>query len=223
MAPALRHVFTDRTDGDLSVAVPEADLRARRATIHHAPWTWLRQEHGSNVVVVDEPGAHAGAVADAAVTAVVDAPIAVHTADCAPILIEADGALGVVHAGWRGLLSGVIEATAEALVGLGHPPRAARLGPCIRTRCYEFGRTDLDAVADRYGPSVLGTTAWDTPALDIAAGVRAAFGGLDIPVADAGACTACSPAHWSHRARGDRSRQALVAWIEDDVVSGRDR
>lgn len=223
MAPVLRHVYTDRSAGDLAVSLGVEELSERRAAIHEAPWTWLRQDHGSRVVVVDEPGAHAGTTADAAVTDVIGAPIAVHTADCAPILIEADGAVGVVHAGWRGLIGGVIEATAAALVDLGHPPRSARLGPCIRHRCYEFGPDDLDLVAERYGPSVIATTAWDAPALDLAAGVEAACTDLGIGLIDGGTCTACSPNHWSHRTRGDRSRQALVAWLDDDPVTGRHR
>jgi len=221
---AVCHRFTDRRAGDLAVSGPPDELAPRRAAIHPAPWTWLRQDHGARVVTVTRPGEHAGEIADAAVTTVVDAPIAVHAADCAPLLLEADGALGVVHAGWRGLVAGVVEAAARALVDLGHPPRAARLGPCIRPRCYEFGADDLAAVASRYGHAVVATTAWGTPALDLPAAVRAACARIEVPLADDGTCTACSPVHWSHRARGDASRQALVAWsAADEPVTGRGR
>lgn len=216
MGPQVRHVFTDRRSGDLAVTVPEPDLTERRRSLHPAPWTWLRQQHGAGVVVVTEPGEHAGAPADAAVTTVVDAPIAVVTADCAPVLLEGDGAVAVVHAGWRGLLDGVVEATVQTMVDLGCPPTAARLGPCIRARCYEFVGADLADVASRYGPKVVATTAWGTPALDVTAAVRAACSWSNLPLADAGTCTACSPAHWSHRARGDAGRQALVAWLAGD-------
>ncbi|MEO6988387.1 MAG: polyphenol oxidase family protein [Aquihabitans sp.] len=185
----------------------------RRRAVCDAPWTWVRQVHGANVVVATEPGQHAGAVADAVVTATPGVVVAVHTADCAPVFFEGDGAIGVAHAGWRGLVAGVLEATVEAMADLGHRPRSARLGPCIRTRCYEFGRPELEQVAAAYGPSVRGETAWGTPALDLAAGVRAACERLDITVDDTGICTACSPQHWSHRARADTGRQALVAWI----------
>ena len=178
------------------------------------PWTWLRQVHGNAVITVTEPGEAAGLASDAVVTATAGAAIAVHTADCAPVLLLADGAVGVVHAGWKGLASGVIEAAAAALVDLGHPPRQAILGPCIRARCYEFGIDDLDHVADRYGPTVRSTTSWGSPALDVAAGVRAACDGLGVELTDSAVCTACSPSHWSHRARADAGRQALVAWIE---------
>ncbi|MEZ5180435.1 MAG: hypothetical protein R2702_00910 [Acidimicrobiales bacterium] len=57
------------------------------------------------------------------------------------------------------------------------------------------------------------TTAWGTPALDLAAGVAEAARRLGLAFEDAGTCTACSPVHWSFRARADRARQGLVAWV----------
>jgi hypothetical protein len=209
----VEHRFTGRPDGDLAVTGEHAALAARRAAIGPGPWTWLRQVHGADVVVVTEPGEHAGAAADAAVTAVAGAVLAVQTADCAPLLLVGDGGVGVVHAGWRGLVAGVVEAAAGALASLGAPPQRAVLGPCIRPRCYEFAGVELDQVAERYGSEVRARTSWGTPALDLAAGVAAACRGLGVELDDAGTCTACSPVHWSHRARTDPQRQALVAWL----------
>ena len=68
-------------------------------------------------------------------------------------------------------------------------------------------------MTERYGPAVRAETAWGSPALDVAAAVAAACGSLGLELDDAGTCTACSPVHWSHRARGDLGRQALVAWV----------
>lgn len=209
----VRHVFTDRRHGDLAVGGDPATLASRRRAVVDGAWTWLHQVHGARVVTVTQPGEHAGAEADAAVTAAPGAPVAVHTADCAPVLLVADGAVGVAHAGWRGLVAGVIEATARALADLGHPAHAAVLGPCIRPRCYEFGGPELDLVVERYGPTVRAETTAGAPALDLAAAVAAACRGLDLAVDDVGTCTACSPVHWSHRARAESGRQALVAWI----------
>lgn len=210
---AVHHRFTDVTAGDLAVTGDPDLLAARRRAIIDAPWTWMRQVHGAAVLTVTSPGEHAGAEADAAVTAVPGAVLAVHTADCAPVLLLAHGAVGVAHAGWRGLAAGVIEATADALAQLGHPAHTAVLGPCIRPRCYEFQGPELDQVAERYGPAVRSVTAAGTPALDVAAGVAAACAGIGIDLHDQGTCTACSPVHWSYRARGDAGRQALVAWV----------
>lgn len=208
--------FTDQSDGDLAIAGAPRDLAARRARIVDAPWTWLRQVHGARVVLVDAPGAHAGEEADAAVTNVEGAPLAIHTADCAPVLLSSPGVIGVAHAGWRGLAAGVIEATLAAMGELGAAPGRvqAEIGPCIRARCYEFSQQDLDTVAAAAGPEVRATTAWKTPALDVPAGVRAALGRSGVrSIADSGICTACSPNHWSYRAHGDTARQAAVAWL----------
>ena len=207
------HRFTDSTDGDLCVDLPLGEVEPRRRRLVDEPWTWLCLEHGAGVVTVRRPGEYAGAIADAAVTATPGCPVSVTTADCAPVLFEAPGAVGVAHAGWRGLLAGVVEATVDALEALGHPPRSAVLGPCIGAHHYEFGREDLDQLAKRYGPAVRAITTDGQPALDLTAGVAAACASRGVALRVDGRCTACSPTHWSYRARGDRARQALVAWV----------
>jgi YfiH family protein len=213
--PAARVRFTTVGDGDLSIASAPGALQQRRRAIVDLPWTWLRQVHGADVVVVHEPGAEAGVEADAAVTDVPGAVLAVHTADCVPVALLSDGAVGVAHAGWRGLAAGVVEAAVDALRQLSSGPISAHIGPAIRPRCYEFGEADARHVAERVGPSVLATTAWGTPALDVAAGVRAELARCGIEVIrDDGTCTACSPCHFSYRARGDAGRQAALAWLE---------
>lgn len=181
------------------------------------PWTWLTQVHGSEVVTVTRPGEHAGARADGAVTAVPGAVLAVHTADCAPVVLLADGAVGVAHAGWRGLEAGVVGATARALEALGHPPRRAVVGPCIRPERYAFGEGDLERLVARWGPAVRGRTLDGAPALDLPAAVRAALAeaGVD-DVDEDGTCTAAdAERYWSHRARGEAGRMATVAWLEE--------
>jgi YfiH family protein len=210
MGPHVR--FTDRADGDLANDSPGVDER-RRAVVD-LPWTWLRQVHGSGVVVVDAPGAGAGLTGDAAVTAVPGAVVAVTTADCAPVALLSDAAVGVAHAGWRGLVAGVLGATVDALRALGAGEVRAVVGPSIRPRCYEFGPEDLHAVAAALGPSVRGRTAGGAPALDLGAGVRSALAAAGVDsVEDAGTCTACSTAHWSARRHSDRGRSAVVAWL----------
>ena len=167
----------------------------------------MRQVHGAEVVVVDRPGHHGDA--DAIVTATPGLRIAVRVADCAPIALLADGVVGVVHAGWRGIAAGVIPAALDAMRSLGATEIRAVLGPCIHAECYEFGAAELDAIAAQLGDDVRGVTSWGTPALDVVAAVRASLPG----VVDESVCTACSSRHWSHRARGDVERQAVVAWL----------
>lgn len=216
-----RHLTTTREDGDLAVTGAEPALTARRRAVVDLPWTWLTQVHGPDVVTVTEPGEHAGVAADAAVTAVPGAALAVTTADCVPVVLVGrdDGAVGVAHAGWKGLLAGVVGRTAEAMAALGHPPVRAVIGPCIRAARYEFGAADLDAVAARWGDGVRGTTPDGRPALDVVAGVHVALAEVGVTdVADGGTCTAeDAERFWSYRARGEAGRIATVAWLEDDT------
>lgn len=226
MPRSARLSFSRRGDGDFGIDGDPDALAPRREALAPGAWTWLRQVHGGRVVVVDAPGAHAGAEADAAVTDVPGAVLAVHTADCAPVLLVGDGeqVVGAAHAGWRGLLDGVLEATVGAMGRLGASGVTAHVGPHIRARCYEFGTTDLDAVAARYGPRVRGTTACGTPALDVSAAVRLALEPLGVTVVDHGGCTACEPdRYFSHRARADTGRMAATVTLVEQPPERADR
>ena len=215
MPPRPRVRFSSVADGSFALDQPEELLDATRRAFVDLPWTWLRQVHGATVVVVEGPGDRVGATADAAVTATPGAALAVYTADCAPVAFTSDGVVGIAHAGWRGLVGGVVQATVAAMRRLGAQHIEAHLGPCIRSRCYEFGAADLEAAAVQLGPSVVTTTAWGTQAFDMTAGVRAALAQAHVAeVTDTAVCTACSPEHFSHRARVDTGRLAGVVWLE---------
>lgn len=165
-------------------------------------------------MVVDHPGQHAGVQADAAVTAVPGCVLAVQVADCAPVALVASSVVGVVHAGWRGLVAGVVQNAVAAMRAAGADGIDAVIGPCIEPACYEFGPDDLDAVAAALGDEVRGTTRSGSTALDLRAAVRASLRTAGVEqISEADVCTACSPVHWSHRARGEDERQAVVAWM----------
>lgn len=219
--------FTGRAEGDMGhggayvhdARTVRTDVDARRHAAVDRPWTWLRQVHGGGVVYVDAPGAGAGAAADAAVTDRPGCALAVLTADCVPVAMATpEGVVGVAHAGWAGLLAGVVPHTIEEVRARGGSEVSAVIGPCIRPECYEFGAGDLQRLTDRFGEQVASRTAGGAPALDLAAAVRAALAeeGVDA-VDDVGACTACEPgpAFFSWRARRDEQRQATVVWREE--------
>ncbi len=219
---AVRALWTDRRHGDLGAvscraadgAAAGAEVESRRRKVVDRSWSWLRQVHGDKVVVVDAPGGMAGEVGDALVSRSTDACLAVFSADCATVaLASPEGAMGAVHAGWRGLLAGVVQRSVDAMRELGASRVLAGLGPCIHPSCYEFSTTDLEEVANRLGSSVRSTTAAGSPSLDVPEAVRLALeeaGAQLIAVEDV--CTACSAGHFSYRARRDRGRQALVVW-----------
>jgi YfiH family protein len=103
-----------------------------------------KQVHGIEAVVVETPwGMNSPPLADALVTRRKGVALGILTADCAPILFaDAEaGIIGAAHAGWRGALKGVIEATVAAMEDLGAsaPRMSAAIGPCIGKDSYEVG------------------------------------------------------------------------------------
>ncbi len=206
----------DRDGG--SGAGHDESLERRRQRLMSGEWTWLKQVHGADVAFITEPGGCAGAMADGAVTAVPEAVLALHTADCAPVVVAGGGALGVAHAGWRGIVAGVIghvvegvrrASTAGAVTDL-----RAVIGPVIRPSSYEFGAEDLAAVGAAAGCHVASATSWGAPALDLCAAVLGALDAAGVSdVEDLGLDTARG-GFFSHRARGDRGRQATAARLE---------
>ncbi len=143
----------------LNCSLSSADDRAavieNRSRVAHAigaepiALMGVTQVHGIGVAVVDTPWALGeGPRADAMVTARAGIALGIITADCAPVLF-ADRAAGVVaaaHAGWRGALAGVLEATLDAMRALGATSIEAAIGPCIRQASYEVTADLRDAV-----------------------------------------------------------------------------
>lgn len=112
----------------------------------------LHQIHSAEVVVAGPEGWTERPRADAAVTTVPGIALSVLTADCAPVLLRAReaGVIGAVHAGWRGALDGVIEATVAAMGRLGAEPAGiqAAIGPTISQRAYEVGPEFVERFLD---------------------------------------------------------------------------
>lgn len=104
----------------------------------------LYQKHSAEAVIADKPWKDGKSPeADAMVTATPGLALGVLTADCAPVLL-CDGearVIGAAHAGWRGALSGIVEATVAAMVKLGARPEriCAAIGPAISQKAYEVG------------------------------------------------------------------------------------
>jgi polyphenol oxidase len=203
-----------RVSGDFAGPLGPGSVGAQRR-LADAPWTWLRQVHGSRVVVVGRPGACRDEEADAAVTPCAGAALVIRTADCAPVgLGSPEGVVAAVHAGWRGLMAGVVENAVATMRSLGATEVTAALGPCIAPHAYRFSRPDLEQVAARYGRRVVSKDQAGDPALDMTQAVRAAVEGAGASlVADSGICTHCSLDHWSWRAAKDEGRQATVVWV----------
>jgi polyphenol oxidase len=153
-----------------------------------------RQVHGTRVVV-DGQGIED---ADGQVTTARGVAATVLVADCLPVALAGADGVGVVHAGWRGLAAGVLEAGVQATGAV-----AAAIGPGIGPCCYEVG-DDVRAAFGTQGPT-----------LDLKAVARARLQAAGVQeIHDCGLCTACDPERFfSHRRdRGVTGRQAGLAW-----------
>jgi YfiH family protein len=156
---------------------------------------------------------------------VTDAPglaLAVLAADCLPVLLwrRDRPRVAAVHAGWRGLVGGILEA---AVAALGEADRvAAAVGPGIAPCCYPTGEDVRARFAERFGTrSVRGD------AVDLAGAARQALVDAGLPADGIGvvsACTSCEASRFfSHRRDGSRTgRQAGVVWIAREELP-RDR
>lgn len=125
----------------------------------------VAQIHSNFVRVVDESNAGEGVYkkhaleCDGYITEVNDLPIAIKTADCVPILIEArndDGEVLMVsalHAGWRGTADKIVCVAIDKLLSFGIKSENiyVAIGPCIRQCCYEVGFDFVDAIEEKLG------------------------------------------------------------------------
>lgn len=159
--PGLRHGFFTRTDG-VSTGIlaamncgygsndDPANVTANRARamellgVPPSALTTVYQVHSPDVVTVTEPFTHSAAPkADAMVTDRPGIALGILTADCVPVLFVDPVArvIGAAHAGWKGAVTGVLEATVEAMVALGadRPRILAGIGPHIGWDSYEVG------------------------------------------------------------------------------------
>lgn len=163
----------------------------------------MTQVHGGAVRPVEGPGV--AGEADGLVTTMVDLPLAVRTADCVPVVIHAESAVAVVHAGWRGLAAGVLAQALSELAEGGDRPVRAAIGPSIGPCCYEVGTEVIEALG---GGAT--TTTWGTASVDLWSAAERQLGEVDVWRADL--CTHCEEPFHSYRASGTELRQTSVGW-----------
>lgn len=181
---------------------------------------WLNQVHGTGVAALH--GGESAIDADAAFTRVPGVVCAVMTADCLPVLFadQGGGAVAAAHAGWRGLVSGVLENT---LACFDDPTRTlAWLGPAIGPRVFEVGdevREDFVAhdpeAAAAFRPNGAGRWLADIYLLArqrlARAGLARTYGG--------GHCTFTESARFfSYRRDRITGRMASLIWIDEEVA-----
>ena len=207
-------------DNAESIAENRARMAAALAVEPHCLLT-AYQTHSPDVVIAEAPWPPpARPRADAIVTRTPGLAIGVTTADCGPILFADAEArvIGAAHAGWRGALAGIVEATLAAMERLGAERGRVRaaLGPMIRQGNYEVGPDLIErfAAADGGNARFFRKAPRDGHALfDLAAyiGMRLARAGIR-QFEDLGLCTYADAARFfsfrrsTHRAEADYGR-----------------
>ncbi|WP_449478689.1 peptidoglycan editing factor PgeF [Streptomyces abikoensis] len=235
-ASGAHFAFTDRWGGVSAAPFDELNLggavgddpaavranRERAAAslgLDPADVVWMNQVHGREVAVVDGPwGTAEVPPVDGVVTARRGLALAVLTADCTPVLLAdpVAGVVGAAHAGRPGLVAGVVPATVERMITLGADPARilARTGPAVCGLCYEVPermRAEVAAVV----PEAWATTRQGTPAVDVAAGVRAQLARLGVMMSgQSHICTLESADHFSYRRERTTGRLASYVWLD---------
>ncbi len=199
------------TDDERSAVERNRELLAEQLGVRFACG---RQVHGAVVTRALAPTADGGEplAADGQAVATPGIGALVLTADCLPIAIAGEGAVAMVHAGWRGLSAGVVREGVEAVRQLGaRGPLAAAIGPGAGPCCYEVGEAVHAMFADR------GEAVRRGHNLDLKAIARMELERAGVAVLhDAELCTICSEPSlfFSHRRdHGVTGRQAGVAWL----------
>jgi len=189
--------------GDDPEAVAEnRAVLASAAVFDVGTLTLVKQVHGSVVLNADGAPAVAGE-ADGLWAEVPGATLGVLTADCVPVLMKGVRGIAAVHAGWRGVVAGVIEAAAKKVGTL----EAAWVGPSIQACCYEVGSDVLDAFKARDLPVAEnrddghGRVAPGRAATVILHRLGAPY------LSQSSICTSCDPGFFSFRRDGVTGRQ----------------
>jgi len=214
LAHGVEVAFTDATL-DLRDAAAVARVAAE---LDVAAIGAVHQVHGRDVVTLDRAAPVDGDLVDADAV-LVDRPggATARAADCVPLaLVDLDAPRGaVVHAGRVGLVAGVVPAAVGSLRGAGAQRLRAWVGPRACGRCYEVPEA-MAAEVDAAVPGTRSRTSWDTPALDIGAGVVAQLRAAGVDVVDVGGCTIEDPRLHSYRRDGAASgRHGVVVVVRE--------
>ena len=137
-------------------------------------------------------------------------------ADCVPVILAGEVDVAVAHAGWRGLLGGVIQEAARRMTA---PPGLAYVGPSIGPCCYAVGADVAEQFSRRYGArTVVDDGPGGAPRVDLWAAAEAALLEVEVPparVVNPRLCTSCNAdVFYSHRVSGGvAGRHGAVAWV----------
>ena len=204
--------------GDLPEHV-QSNRAALRQLLPSEP-LWLQQVHG--IVTVNAENCPILSTADASFTRKTNQVCAVMTADCLPVLFcdRAGSVVAAAHAGWRGLLDGVLEQTIASM-GVAPSEILAWLGPAIGPTCFEVGDEVKAAFVARSADATKAFAAhapgkWLADIYQLARQRLIQLGVAEISGGDA--CTFSAPErYFSYRRDGVTGRMASLIWLADQA------
>ena len=185
------------------------------------------QVHGTHILEVkssDDPEEVRHENADGLITFDDDVAVGVRTADCAPVLIAREDGSGVaaVHAGWRGAVSGIVEAAVARLSEGGHS-LVASVGPCIGQAAFEVGpevkAAVLEVCADATSLGLVKAGKEDRSHVDLPGFVRWILETRGVKNDHVAACTMTNmERYFSHRGEAGKTGRQLSAIAKTEPV-----
>lgn len=199
-----------------------ASNRSKLNEILPASPLWLNQTHSTEVVRYSNSSSPTPN-ADAIYSEEVGKPCLVMTADCLPILLtNQDGEfVAAIHAGWRGLINGIIEKTIAQLSNYQATQMVAFIGPAICQKCFEvddsvlseFKQKDIESI--QYFAAGLQSGKFYADLRKIAELKLLRLGLLSENISNQNICTKCNPQwFYSYRANSNSGRIATLVWKE---------
>lgn len=232
MARTIRFGWTEKSFGSgergAASAKPRAVFTRRMADGLGVPehrFVWMDQVHSGRIrEIKNPPTGQILSATDGCVTTSTHLALCVRSADCLPLLLydPRGHAVAAIHAGWRGLLAGIVDGGVAAIC------RAARcrmrevravFGPAIQTSCYEVGEDIRDLFVKKYGPWAgeffKQEGKWKMSLMDLAVN-RLKRAGVPIRhIQVCRLCTACHPSrYYSFRSRGESGRFVSYIFID---------
>ncbi|GAA1611259.1 peptidoglycan editing factor PgeF [Nonomuraea maheshkhaliensis] len=233
LAPGVHVAITDRNGGVSAppygtrnlggmVGDDPAAVRANRAGVASElgvrAIVFMRQVHSADVAYVSEPFGDDPPMLDGVFTTEPRLALASLGADCPAVLVADPVArmIGAAHSGRPGTEAGIATALVEAMAAKGAEPgrMAALIGPGACGRCYEVPADLREQVAAKV-PATWSTTSWETPALDLRAGIESQLRAAGVPdVRHDARCTIESEELYSHRRERPGGRFAGLIWLD---------
>lgn len=177
------------------------------------PVAELTQVHSDHLVTTSLPGSLGEG--DAVASAGTGVTVSVATADCVPVILAGERTQIAVHAGWRGIVAGIVPRALEAL-DRSEGQLSAWIGPAIGACCYEVGDDVARQVVAASAPEVAVPGPSEKPHLDLVQAVEMQLRATLAPEAihRLGPCTRCHPELlWSYRGQGrEAGRNLAFAW-----------